>query len=102
MVSANACALNQETPGGINVMAVLQTYHPDLFITWHPWELETFRTPEAQAWFDANYIFVDRYTADSITWKLFGLKTSDKVRKNPVYDCDGTPIVDCTPEKVEQ
>ena len=102
LVSAKTYALNQETPGGINVMAVLQTYHPDLFITWHPWELETFRTPEAQAWFDANYVFVDRYTADSITWKLFQLRTSDKVRKNPVYDCDGTPIVDCTPEKVEQ
>jgi hypothetical protein len=86
LVSAKTYTLNKETPGNLNVMAVLQTYHPDLFITWHAWELETLRTPDAQAWFDANYVFVDSYTADRITWKLFRLRSSEKVRKNPVAD----------------
>ncbi len=102
LVSAKTYTLNRETPGNLNVMAVLQTYHPDLFIVWHPWELETLRTPEAQAWFDANYVFVDSYAADSITWKLFQLRSSDKVRKTLITDCDGTQTVDCTPENVEQ
>jgi hypothetical protein len=86
LVSEKTYRLNQETPGDINVMAVLQTYHPDLFITWHPWELETLRTPEAQAWFDANYVFVDSFTADKITWTLFQLRSSDKVRINHITD----------------
>jgi hypothetical protein len=84
LVSAKTYTLNQETPGDLNVLALLQTYHPDLFITWHPWELKTLSTPEAQAWFDANYVFVERYTADSITWNLFQLRSSEKIRKNPV------------------
>jgi hypothetical protein len=86
LVSAKTYALNQDTPGGLNVMALLQTYHPDLFITWQPWELETLRSPEAQAWFDANYEFVESYTADSITWNLFQSRSSDRVRKIPAAD----------------
>ncbi len=84
LVSAKTYALNQETPGGINVIAILQTYHPDLFIVWKPWELKNLRTPEAQAWFDANYVFVDRYTTEGISWKLFQLRSSEKVRKKTV------------------
>jgi len=102
LVSTKTYTLNQETPGNINVMAILQTYHPDLYVAWNPWELETYlRTPEAQAWFEANYVFVNHYTVDETTWTLFQLRSSKKVKKNLLTDCDGIQIVDWTAEKID-
>jgi hypothetical protein len=103
LVSTKTYTLNQETPGNINVMAILQTYHPDLYIAWNPWELETYiSTPEAQAWFEANYVLVNNYTVNETTWTLFQLRSSKKVKKNLASDCDGTQIVEWTAEKIDQ
>jgi hypothetical protein len=91
LVSTKTYKLNQRTPGNINVMAILQTYHPDLYVAWNPWELETYlSTPEARAWFEANYVVVHNYTVDETTWTLFQLRSSNKVKKNLVMDCDRT------------
>jgi hypothetical protein len=91
LVSTKTYMLNQETPGNINTLGILQIYHPDLYIAWNPWELETYLSaPEAQAWFKANYVLVKNYTADETTWTLFQLKSSKKVKKNLLTDCDGT------------
>jgi 4-amino-4-deoxy-L-arabinose transferase-like glycosyltransferase len=79
LVSTKTYTLNQETPGNINVLAILQTYRPDFFIVWKSWELETLNTPEAQAWFKANYAFVNNYTTHEISWTLFQLRSSEKV-----------------------
>lgn len=87
LVSTKIYILNKETPGKINVLAILQTYHPDLYIAWNPWELETYLSaPEAQAWFKANYGLVNSYTVDETTWTLFQLRYSKKVKKNFVTD----------------
>jgi len=90
LVSTKTYTLNQEMPGNINVRAILQTYRPDFYIAWKPWELETLNTPEAQAWFKANYVLVNKYTVDETTWTLFQLRSSKKVKKNLVTDCNGT------------
>lgn len=85
LVSAKTYVLNQQTPGNINVLAILQTYHPDFYIAWNPWELETYLSaPEAHAWFEANYILVKTYTAGDTTWTLFQLKSSVNIKKNTV------------------
>jgi hypothetical protein len=88
LTSTKTYALNQEMPGNINVLAILQTYHPDFFIAWKPWELITLSTPEAQAWFKANYVLVNKYTVDETTWTLFRLISSKKVMKSLVTDCN--------------
>jgi hypothetical protein len=89
LVSAKTYTLNKETPGNINVMAILRTYHPDLYIAWNPWELETYiKTPESQAWLEANYVLVNNYTANNTTWTLFLLRSSKKVKNNLVTDCN--------------
>lgn len=88
LVSTKTHTLNQEMPGNINVLAILQKYHPDFFIAWRPWELETLNSPKAQAWFKANYVLVDKYTFDGTTWTLFQLISSNNVNKNLVTDCN--------------
>jgi hypothetical protein len=91
LVSLKTYTLNKEVPGSINVMGTLQTYHPDLYIAWNPWELDTYiKTPEAQAWFKANYVLVNSYTANNTTWTLFQLKSSKNIKNNLVTDCSGT------------
>jgi hypothetical protein len=75
LVSAKTYALNQETPGNINVLGLLQTYRPDFYIAWDPWELENrLGSLEAQTWFDANYLFVNQYRAAGKTWTMFRLR----------------------------
>lgn len=75
LISAKVYALNQETPGNINVIGLLQTYHPDFYIAWDPWELNArFPAPEDKAWFAANYAEVGKYTGSGKTWTLFRLR----------------------------
>jgi hypothetical protein len=85
LVSTKTYMLNQETPGNINVLAILQTYHPDIYIAWNTWELKTIQSvPEAKTWFEANYVLVNSYTVDETTWTLFQLRSSINVKKNIV------------------
>lgn len=83
LVSTKTYTLNKETPGNINVLAILKTYHPDVYIGWNRWELGTYLSaPEAKTWFEENYVLVNTYTVDDITWSLFQLRASKKVREN--------------------
>ncbi len=91
LVSAKTYALNQKTPGNINVVAILQTYHPDFYIAGNPWELETYlSTPEAHAWFKANYVMVKSYTVGDTTWTLFQSRTSVNIKKTTVHRSPAT------------
>jgi disulfide bond formation protein DsbB len=102
LVSARTYMLNEETPGDINVMAILQRYHPDLYIAWNPWELKTYLcTPAEQAWFNENYAFVNSYKDGRRIWTLFRSRSSEKVRENPVTDHDEAQVVDCAPENIQ-
>lgn len=75
LISAKTYALNEETPGNINVLGVLQTYRPNFYIAWNPWELENrLGAPEEQVWFEANYELIKHYTAYEKTWSLFRLR----------------------------
>ena len=88
LVSTKTYTLNKEMPGNINVLAILQTYRPDFFVTWKPWELETINTPKGEAWFKTNYDLVKNYTFDEITWSLFQLNSSNNVNKNFAIECN--------------
>lgn len=86
LVSKKTYKLNQEIPGSINTIAILQSYSPDFFITWKPWELETISTLEAQAWFEANYVLINRYSYNENIWTLFQLKTSENIKNNLIIE----------------
>jgi len=87
LVSRKTYALNLEMPSKINTISILQTYRPDFFIAWKPWELETLNTPKAQAWFNGNYELIDKFTVDETTWTLFQLISSKNIKNNLVTEC---------------